>query len=73
VIAFTEFLITAKTESEQLNIDFREILRIKMIENLVGVTIHAQRQFEVGRDESESNNVNPNEEDEMIQQYTQYQ
>jgi hypothetical protein len=32
VIAFTEFLITAKAESEKLNIDFREILRIKMIE-----------------------------------------
>ncbi|CAF3438343.1 unnamed protein product [Rotaria socialis] len=73
VIAFTEFLITAKAESEQLNIDFREILRIKMIENLVGVTIHAQRQLEFGRDESESNYVNPHGEDEMIQQYTQYQ
>lgn len=32
IIAFTEFLITAKSESEILKIDFREILRIKMIE-----------------------------------------
>ena len=32
VIAFTEFMITAKAESEKLHIDFREILRIKMIE-----------------------------------------
>ena len=32
IIAFTEFLITAKAESEKLRIDFREILRIKMIE-----------------------------------------
>jgi len=35
VIAFTEFLITAKTESEKLQIDFREILRIKMIEYVI--------------------------------------
>ena len=32
IIAFAEFLITAKAESEKLRIDFREILRIKMIE-----------------------------------------
>lgn len=32
IIAFTEFIITAKNESETLKIDFREILRIKMIE-----------------------------------------
>ena len=31
-IVFTEFLITAKHESDTLNIDMREILRIKMIE-----------------------------------------
>jgi len=92
VIAFTEFLITAKTESERLNIDFREILRIKMIEyvilsinfinlkknksnyrNLVGITINAQRQIEFGRVENESDYNNPNEEDEIIEHYTQYQ
>jgi hypothetical protein len=32
IIAFTEFIITAKTESKALNIDLQEILRIKMIE-----------------------------------------
>lgn len=32
LIAFTEFLITAKAESEQLEVSFQEILRIKMIE-----------------------------------------
>ena len=31
-IALTEFLITAKSESEKLQISFQEILRIKMIE-----------------------------------------
>jgi hypothetical protein len=35
VIAFTEFLITAKAESEKLQIGFREILRIKMIEYVI--------------------------------------
>ena len=32
IIGLTEFLINAKNESETLQIDFREILRIKMIE-----------------------------------------
>ena len=32
IIAFMEFLITAKTESRDLDLPFREILRIKMIE-----------------------------------------
>lgn len=32
IIGFTEFLINAKNEAETLQIDFREILRIKMIE-----------------------------------------
>jgi hypothetical protein len=32
IIAFTEFIITAKHESQTLKIDFKEILRIKMIE-----------------------------------------
>ncbi len=94
VIAFTEFLITAKTESEKLHISFREILRIKMIEyvilfflflsiflfkqknnyrNLVGITINAQRQLEFGRVENECNYNYPNEEDEIIEHYTQYQ
>ncbi|CAF0977628.1 unnamed protein product [Rotaria sp. Silwood1] len=73
VIAFTEFLITAKAESEQLQIDFREILRIKMIENLVGVTINAQRQLEFGRIDHECNYYYQNEEDEIIEHYTQYQ
>jgi hypothetical protein len=91
VIAFAEFLITAKTESEKLHIDFREILRIKMIEyvilfitrsvyiylfnhrNLVGITINAQRQLEFGRVENECNYDYQNEEDEIIEQYTQYQ
>jgi hypothetical protein len=35
VIAFTEFLMTAKAESEKLDVDFREILRIKMIEYVI--------------------------------------
>jgi len=35
IIAFMEFLITAKNESETLNINFREILRIKMIEYVI--------------------------------------
>ncbi|CAF2405670.1 unnamed protein product [Rotaria sp. Silwood2] len=73
VIAFTEFLITAKAESEQLQIDFREILRIKMIENLVGVTINAQRQLEFGRIDHECNYYYEKEEDEIIENYTQYQ
>ncbi|CAF1245495.1 unnamed protein product [Rotaria sordida] len=73
IIAFTEFLITAKAESEQLRIDFREILRIKMIENLVGVTISAQRQLEFGRVDNECNYYYQNEEDEVVEHYTQHQ
>ncbi|CAF0723950.1 unnamed protein product [Adineta ricciae] len=49
LIAFTEFLITAKAESEKLEVSFREILRIKMIENFVGITISAQKQLEIDR------------------------
>ena len=32
LIAFLEFLITAQAESKKLDLTFREILRIKMIE-----------------------------------------
>lgn len=45
VIAFTEFLITAKTESEKLHIDFREILRIKMIEYVLFFLIDLKKLF----------------------------
>ncbi|UJR28098.1 hypothetical protein I4U23_009353 [Adineta vaga] len=68
-IAFTEFLITAKTESETLNIGFREILRIKMIENMIGITINTQRQLEFGRVHHECNYEYHHEEDEMIRHY----
>lgn len=39
VIALTEFLITAKSESEKLQISFQEILRIKMIEYVLDLII----------------------------------
>ncbi|CAF0746219.1 unnamed protein product [Adineta steineri] len=67
VIAFTEFLITAKTDSETLNMGFREILRIKMIENMIGITISTQRQLEFGRVDNECNyEYNTEEHEEMI-------
>jgi len=40
---------------------------------LVGITINAQRQIEFGRIDSECNYDYQNEEDEIIEQYTQYQ
>ncbi|CAF0775474.1 unnamed protein product [Rotaria sordida] len=73
LIAFTEFLITAKNESETLQINFREILQIKMIENMVGITINKQRQVEYGHVEHEYNYPCYNQEDEIIKQYTDYQ
>ncbi|CAF3366348.1 unnamed protein product [Rotaria sp. Silwood1] len=72
-IAFTEFLITAKNESETLHIDFREILRIKMVENMIGMTINKQRQLECDSVDHEYNYQYHNEEDEIIKQYTDYQ
>lgn len=89
-IAFTEFLITAKAESEKLKIGFQEILRIKMIEyvtwstrflgkrriysrNLVGITINAQRQLEFGAIDHEINHQYQYTDDQIIEQYTQYQ
>ncbi|CAF0845238.1 unnamed protein product [Didymodactylos carnosus] len=53
VIAFTEFILTAKAESETLKIDFREMLKIKMVENLIGLTAHTQRQLEFGKIQDE--------------------
>lgn len=45
-IAFTEFLIQAKTESEELHTDFREILRIKMIEYVIfELFLHSKFEF----------------------------
>jgi hypothetical protein len=41
--------------------------------NLVGITIHAQRQLEFGRVENECDYNYQNEEDEIIEHYTQYQ
>ncbi|CAF1156157.1 unnamed protein product [Adineta steineri] len=74
VIAFSEFLITAKAESEKLQISFREILRIKMIENMVGITISAQKQVEFGRIENDfHDHPNHDEQNEIIEQYTEYQ
>ncbi|CAF4262862.1 unnamed protein product [Rotaria socialis] len=71
--AFTEFLITAKHDSEALRIDFREILRIKMIENMIGITINKQRQLEYEHIDHAFNYQYYNEEDEIIKQYTDYQ
>ncbi|CAF0962275.1 unnamed protein product [Adineta ricciae] len=68
-IAFTEFLITAKTESETLNIGFREILRIKMIENMIGITINTQRQLEFGQIHQECNYEYHHEEEEVARHY----
>ncbi|CAF2898620.1 unnamed protein product [Rotaria sp. Silwood2] len=73
LIAFTEFLITAKNESETLQINFREILRIKMIENMVGITINKQRELECDHVDQEYNYLHHNQEDEIIKQYTDYQ
>ncbi|CAF1453624.1 unnamed protein product, partial [Didymodactylos carnosus] len=53
VIAFTEFILTAKAESERLKINFQEILKIKMVENLIGLTAHTQRQLELGKIQDE--------------------
>lgn len=88
-IALTEFLITAKSESEKLQISFQEILRIKMIEyvlelnmkqlilvvsrNLVGITINAQRQIEFGPMVNDEPDHYHNDDHQNPDQYTQYQ
>lgn len=85
-------MIIAKNESDKLNINIREILRIKMIEytlqsvvflsfpftflfrrNMIGITIHAQKQVEFGRIDSACDYNYDDEEDEIIKQYTEYQ
>ncbi|UJR21339.1 hypothetical protein I4U23_024433 [Adineta vaga] len=70
-IAFTEFLITAKSESEKLEISFREILRIKMIENFIGITINAQKQVESDRDDTEYTYAPPQEDNQINENYIQ--
>ena len=40
---------------------------------MIGITIHAQRQLECARSDSECNYTNDKEENNIIKQYTEYQ